>query len=84
MNDVGFFELLFDKIEKNPVVAFLVISLFINAYLFRETKILNNMYIQLLKDNIEIGKQMGVILQRLKIKGGKQDGDGSEDTLIKK
>lgn len=68
----------FDMINKNPSAAMLTISLAVNVVLARALVKSNQMYINLLKENGDLVKQMKQLFERFKIKeiGGYNNGQG--------
>lgn len=82
---------LFEKFEKNPLIAIIILLIGSNAFFFKLYLSRTNEYIKNLKQGNEIAEQLNKILMRLRIKSdikqlediGKGDqtnhGDGPKD-----
>ena len=59
---------LYNILKENPVIGFLTLSIAVNVYLFKLLLNFNDKYINLLKENSNITKQMSLFFQRFQLK----------------
>lgn len=61
-------EAVYNILKENPVIGFLTLSIGVNVYLFKLVLNFNEKYIDLLKENANITKQINLFLQKLQLK----------------